>query len=196
MPSQRLKLFRATDFVRSTLMPGEARLAPHPGWMVAGVGAWIALACNVALWRALVHPTAAGLLQALALGLLQAAAACLVLFALDWKRTRKAAAALVLMLAATVATGLWQRGLEAAPAVLAAGAASLVPELASWGRWPVPTLWAALALPPMAWACLRQWRRLGNAQQWRVNLAGAAICVLVLGASAWAWRTLVRFTAA
>ena len=47
-----LKLFRSTGY-STLLMPGEARLAMHPGWLVLATSLWLGLACNVALWREL-----------------------------------------------------------------------------------------------------------------------------------------------
>jgi len=47
-----LRLFRTTGY-STLLMPGESRLATHPARLVAAASLWLALACNVALWRLL-----------------------------------------------------------------------------------------------------------------------------------------------
>ena len=47
-----LKLFRSTGY-SSIFAPGQSRLAMHPGWMIAALGAWAGFVCNVALWREL-----------------------------------------------------------------------------------------------------------------------------------------------
>ncbi|WP_298924830.1 hypothetical protein [uncultured Ramlibacter sp.] len=176
-----LKLFRSTGY-SSILVPGETRVAMHPGWLVMAISLWVGLACNVVLWRALASGSAAATGRALILALLLAAMVGILLSLLGWRRTLKSCASLLVLLAAVAACawwlqpppadgGLWDRGSPVLPA-----GASLV-------RWQLLALLAALALPPMLWLRLVQVRRLPGSQQLGFNASGAVIGCVVLAAS-------------
>ena len=77
-----LKLFRSTGY-SSILVPGETRVAMHPGWLGMAISLWGGLACNVVLWRALASGSAAATGRALILALLLAAMVVIVNFVVD-----------------------------------------------------------------------------------------------------------------
>lgn len=180
MPDKPLKLFRATDFVTSTLMPGEARLLLHPGWMVLAVSAWIALACNVALWRALAHPSLAGLAQAGFLALLAGAACAALLCALGWRPLRKPLAIVLLAAAAWIAVRSWQLGLAFDAGVWRQAALWQAPAAADLEGWAAPLLLAVLGGLPALWVGRVPLLRMGTREQWAANLQGLLLAAVVL----------------
>ncbi len=157
-----LKLFRHTGY-STLLQPGEARLAPHPGWLVLAVSVWVALGCNVALWR-FDAPRAV-----LATAALVGGASAAVLGLLGWRRTLKLAVTAVLLAAALLACGLWVQDLPVS-ALWQQRPRALLPPWPSFLRWPVLLLLMALALLPMLWVWNLTLRRLHGAQQLRANL--------------------------
>src|SRR4051812_16754186 len=84
-----LKLFRTTGY-STLLMPGEARMAPHPARLVLWASLWLGLACNVGLWRFLLHRTT-DWRSALASVLVVGGTSGVVLSLLCWRRTLKLA---------------------------------------------------------------------------------------------------------
>ncbi|MEJ7930853.1 hypothetical protein WG922_12805 [Ramlibacter sp. AN1015] len=182
-----LKLFRSTGY--STLLaPGEARLALHPRWAVAGVSAWVGLACNVALWRSLIDWQPTGLARALALGLLTTGMLGAVLSLLCWRRTFKPVATVLLMLAGAAAAGAWSHG--AAAPVSELGGPWVFPGWASLLGWRVPLMLCVLALLPMLVTWNTQLRRLSGPSQWAANVRGIGWSVLLLVAAGATLRAL------
>lgn len=175
-----LKLFHVTDFVTSTLLPGEARLSLHPGWMVLAVCAWIALACNVALWRALARPSFTGLAQALFLALRMGASLAAVLYLLDWRRVRKALAIALLLAASWIALRSWQLGLAFDASVWRQAALWQRPSSAHLQGWPTPVLLGVLGVLPALWLLRVPLLRLGTREQWAANLTGLMVAMVVL----------------
>lgn len=180
MPDKPLKLFRATDFVTSTLMPGETRLLLHPGWMVLGVSAWIALACNVALWRALAHPSVAGLAQAGFLALLVGTTCTALLSLLDWRAVRKPLAVALLLAAAWIAVRCWQLGLAFDARVWRHAALWQPPSAADRQGWSAPALLVVLGGLPSLWVWRVPLLRLGTREQWAANFQALVWTVIVL----------------
>ena len=164
-----LKLFRSTGY-STLLMPGEARLAPHPGWVVLGVSLWLGIACNVALWLA-GSARATGILTAVLSGATLAGGSGLLLSLLAWRRTLKPAASLLLLLGALLAAGLWIQSVPVTGTLWSLRWRTLLPTWASLLRWQVPV--ANLKL-----------RRLAGPQQLHANLKGAALAAVVMVAAA------------
>jgi lipid A ethanolaminephosphotransferase len=175
-----LKLFRSTGH-STLLMPGETRLAPHPGWLVLAASLWLGVVCNVALWRALAG-AGVGSRTALAVGGLLAGGGGVVLSALGWRRTLKPAITVVLFLGALVACGLWVQGLPV-ESLWTQRPRALLPPWASLLGWQVPALFAALALLPVAWMWSQPLRRLTGPVQLRANLWGMVLGAAVVGAA-------------
>ena len=181
-----LRLFRTTGY-STLLMPGEARLGLHPARLVAAASLWLALACNVSLWRLLGDRTG---LEAIAVHgwavlasvALVAGASATVLSLLGWRRTLKPAVTLALLAGALTACALWSRKLPVA-ALWQGPPGTLLPDWTSFMRWQVLALFSALGLLPVVWAWNVAMRRLPGPEQLRSNLAGAAIgaAVFALG---------------
>src|SRR5690349_10721718 len=104
-----LRLFRTTGY-STLLMPGEARVAPHPARIVLWASLWIGLACNVAVWR-LFSGDAGSVRSAVSSAAILAGGSALVFSILGWRRTLKPAVTLGLMIAALLACGLWTQQL-------------------------------------------------------------------------------------
>lgn len=141
-----LKLFRSTGY-HSILDPGEARIAPHPAWAVAGVAAWIGLADNVWLWRALAGAGPSPL-KALLVGIGVAGTVGTLLSVLCWRRTFKPAATFLLLVGALLAGGIWLQGAEL-QAAFGGALPALLPPWTSLMRWQVPTALVVLGVVPV-----------------------------------------------
>jgi lipid A ethanolaminephosphotransferase len=171
-----LKLFRTTGY-STLLMPGEARLAPHPARLVAWGSLWLALACNVGLWR-LLAGTASEWRSVLASIALIAGASAVVFSLLGWRRTLKPALTLASIGGALVAIGLWGQQLPI-EALWHDRPRALLPGWASFMRWQALAALLVLAVLPIVWIWNTPVRRLSGPAQLRVNLAGAGIGALV-----------------
>jgi glucan phosphoethanolaminetransferase (alkaline phosphatase superfamily) len=188
-----LKLFRSTGYASSLLVPGETRVAMHPGWMVLAVGLWAGLACNVALWRAAVGTgeDGMGLVQALLLGTFAGAACAAVNSILGWRKTLKPAATVLVAMGALLACGISSQALPVDLGLFDRPLSSLL--LSPWAsllHWQVPTLFTVLGVLPVIWIWTRDVRRLSGPHQLRVNLAGMALATCVLAASGYLLRTV------
>jgi glucan phosphoethanolaminetransferase (alkaline phosphatase superfamily) len=180
----RLKLFRSTGY-STLLMPGEARLAPHPGWVVLGVSLWLALACNVALWRELAGSArGTGIATALLAGAAAGGAAATVLSLLAWRRTLKLAATVLLLLGALLACGMWIQSVPVTETLWSVRWRTLLPSWASLLRWQVPALVIGLGVLPAVVVWNLKLRRLTGPAQLRANFLGAAIGAAVMFAGA------------
>lgn len=177
----RLRLFRTTGY-STLLMPGEERIAMHPGWLVLAVSLWLGLACNVELWRELAGTGKVGITSALTSGVLIASAAGLVLSLLGWRRTLRAAATLLLFLGGALACGLWVQGL-ALDSLWTLPMRSLLPAWPNLLRWQVPALFALLALLPALWVWNVPVRRLTGPRQLHSNLVGMGVAGAILVAA-------------
>ncbi len=178
-----LKLFRSTGY-SSILSPGETRVLRHPGWVVLALSAWVGLACNPALWRALL--TGSGGAWALAAGLATGAAVGVVLSLLGWRRTLKPASTVVLLLAALLACGIFLQDLPIDARLMDKKLRTLLPAWPSLLRWQTPVLLAVLVLPPLLWMWNAPLRRLAGPAQLRQNLLGAGLGLALMVAAAWA----------
>jgi lipid A ethanolaminephosphotransferase len=167
-----LRLFRTTGY-STLLMPGEARLAMHPVWLVVATSLWLGLACNVALWRLVLGPER-DLRTAAASVLLIAGGAGAVLSLLGWRRTLKFSATVLLLAGALAACGLWVQGLPL-ETLWQQRPRALLPGWASFMRWQVPTLMFLLALVPIVSLWNVQVRRLPGPAQLQVNVTGAVL---------------------
>lgn len=179
-----LKLFRSTGY-STLLMPGEARLAPHPGWVVLGVSLWLGIACNVALWRELAGSArATGILTAVLSGATLAGGSGLLLSLLAWRRTLKPAASLLLLLGALLAAGLWIQSVPVTGTLWSLRWRTLFPTWASLLRWQVPAMVVGLGVLPALIVANLKLRRLAGPQQLHANLKGAALAAVVMVAAA------------
>ena len=172
-----LKLFRTTGH-NTLLMPGEARLPPHPGWMILTASLWLGIACNVALWRTLASG-GSGWRIALAVSGLLGGASAMVLSLLGWRRTLKPAITILLFIGALVACGLWIQALPI-DSLWNLRPRALMPPWASLVGWQLPVLVAVLALLPTVWAWNVTLRRLAGPVQLRANLLGMLLGAAVM----------------
>ena len=181
-----LKLFRSTGY-SSILGPGETRVAPHPGWLVLAVSAWIGFACNVALWRHLRGmETGPSLGQSLMIGGFIAAACGVLLSLLGWRRTLKRAASVLLLLAALVAACIWVQGLPLDASLLDQGPRMLlVPAWPSLLRWQFPALLVVLGVVPALWLSQLRLRRLAGPQQLQANINGMLLGIATMVLTGW-----------
>ena len=173
-----LRLFRTTGY-STLLMPGEARIATHPATLVLWGSLWLAVACNVAVWRWLGG-------------------------SLDWRT----ALASILVIAGQQRhlSASWAGGARSSPpspspwspgALVAAGMWSqqlpmdtlwqgpprtLLPAWTSFMRWHVLALVAALAVVPIVWLWNHAVRRLPGPRQLQSNIKGCLLAVLAFGA--------------
>lgn len=174
-----LKLFRTTGY-STLLMPGEARVAPHPARLVLWGTLWLALACNVALWRLL-----GGALQdwrpALAWVAIVGGTAGIFLSLLGWRRTVRMALTVSFIAGALVACGLWTQQLPV-ETVWQGPPRTWLPAWASFLRWQVPALVLVLAVIPIVFVWNAPFRRLSGPAQLRANVLGAVLAGIVLGA--------------
>lgn len=175
-----LKLFRTTGY-STLLMPGETRLATHPRMLVLWASLWLALPCNVAVWR-LAAGQFADWRTTLASALLIGGGSGFVFSLLGWRRTLKATITLALVVAALVACGLWSQQLPIAT-LWQGPPRTLLPAWTSFLRWQVLALMVALALLPIVWLWNHPFRRLSGPAQLQSNFAGACIgaAVFALG---------------
>lgn len=173
-----LKLFRSTGY-STLLMPGEARLATHPVRLVVWASLWLALACNVAVWR-LLAGSMADARGAAASVLLVGGAAGAFFSILGWRRTLKPAITLALIVAALVACGLWTQELPI-ETLWHGPSHVLLPPWANFLRWQVLVLVTVLALVPIVWLWNHKIRRLSGHDQLASNAMGVVVSVLVFG---------------
>lgn len=174
-----LKLFRSTGY-STLLMPGETRLAPHPARLVLWASLWLALACNVAVWR-LLAGTAPDVRVALASVALVGGGSGVVFSLLGWRRTLKPVITLALIAAALVACGLWSQQLPV-ETLWRGPPRALLPAWASFMRWQVLALVLVLAVVPIVWMWNHAVRRLSGPSQLKSNLAGAGLAAIVFAA--------------
>ncbi|HEX2544681.1 MAG TPA: hypothetical protein VHL79_07380 [Ramlibacter sp.] len=168
-----LKLFRTTGY-STLLMPGEARLAPHPARLVLWGALWLALACNVALWRLEWRGT-------LAWAAIVGGGAGVFLSVLGWRRTIRMALTLACIAGALMACGLWSQQLPV-QALWQGPPRTWLPAWTSFLRWQVPTLFLVLAVVPIVLVWNAPFRRLSGPAQLRANILGALAGAAVVGA--------------
>ncbi|GAC1600103.1 MAG: hypothetical protein NVS3B2_02040 [Ramlibacter sp.] len=180
-----LKLFRSTGY-SSILAPGPRGPATHPGWVVLAVSAWIGFACNVALWRGLrAMAESPGLGRSLTAGAFIAGACGAILSLLGWRRTLKRAATFLLLVAALGAACLWVQARPLDSSLLDQGLRSVfLPAWPSLLRWQFPVLLIVLGLVPMFWLWQLPLRRLPGPKQFKSNLTGMVLGVLLMAGSA------------
>ncbi|MBC5785672.1 hypothetical protein H8N03_22210 [Ramlibacter sp. USB13] len=167
-----LRLFRTTGY-STLLMPGEARVRPHPARLVLWASLWLALASNVGVWRLLLQRSD-DWRNAVASVLLIGGASGAVLSLLGWRRTIKPALTLALIAGFLVADGLWSRQLPIA-ALWQGPPRTWMPDWASFLRWQGLALGLVLAVIPIVAVWNAQVRRLSGPAQLRSNLWGAAL---------------------
>jgi lipid A ethanolaminephosphotransferase len=172
-----LRLFRTTGY-STLLMPGESRIAPHPARLVLWASLWLALACNVAVWRFLAG-TVDWQLAAASAALIAGGSG--VLFSLlGWRRTLKPAITLALIAGALVATGLWSQQLPI-ETLWQGPPRTMLPAWTSFMRWQVLAMVLVLAVVPIVWTWNQSVRRLPGPAQLEANMG----CIL-LGAAVFA----------
>ena len=179
-----LRLFRTTGY-STLLMPGEARIAPHPARLVLFASLWLGVACNVAVWRAL-----AGSVDwrtAAAATALVSGGAGVFFSLLGWRRTLKPAITLALILGALVGAGVWNQRLPI-ETLWHGPPRTLLPPWTSFMRWEVLAMVLLLAVVPIVWAWNHPLPRLSGPAQLRSNLAGAFVAALVFGAGVFLLR--------
>ena len=171
MRAMALKLFRTTGY-STLLMPGEARLAPHPARLVLWGALWLALACNVALWRMNWHGAAAW-------ATIVGGAAGIFLSVFGWRRTLRLALTLAFIVGALIACGLWTQQLPV-ETLWQGPPRTWLPAWASFLRWQVPALVLVLAVVPIVYVWNAPFRRLAGPAQLRTNVLGALLGAAVL----------------
>jgi len=174
-----LKLFRTTGY-STLLMPGEARLAPHPARLVLRGTLWVALACNVGVWRLLLQRSA-DWQNALASVLVIGGLTCALLSLLGWRRTIKPALTFAFIAGALLADGLWSQQLPI-QTLWQGPPRTWMPEWASFLRWQAMVLVLLLAVVPIVAVWNAQVRRLSGPAQLRANLQGAFLGAVLFGA--------------
>ena len=174
-----LRLFRTTGY-STLLMPGEARVRPHPARLVVLASLWLALACNVGLWR-LLTGASSDVRGALASVLLIAGAAGVVFSLLGWRRTLKPVITLALIGAGLFAAGLWSQQLPV-DTLWQGPPRTWMPAWTSFMRWQPLVLVAVLAVVPIVAVWNMQVRRLTGPAQLKANLWGAVVAALGFGA--------------
>lgn len=174
-----LRLFRSTGY-STLLMPGEAALGRHPGWLVVAASLWIGIVCNVGVWRLVAGN--ASLRDVLATAALLGGGSAAALGVLGWRRTLKFTITLLLLAAALLATGLWVQQLPLA-ALWHERPRVLLPPWPNFLRGPVLALLLALAVLPVVAAWNVTVRRLPGPEQFRVNAitAGAGALLFFAG---------------
>jgi glucan phosphoethanolaminetransferase (alkaline phosphatase superfamily) len=174
-----LKLFRTTGY-STLLMPGEARIAPHPARLVLWATLWLSLVCNVGLWRFVLHRTG-DWRSTLASVLVVGGVSGIALSLLCWRRTLKLALTFAFIGGALLADGLWS--LQLPVEVLWHGPPrTWLPAWASFLRWQAWALVLLLAVLPIVAVWNAQVRRLSGPAQLSSNLRGAVLAGLVLAA--------------
>ena len=176
MSRMALKLFRSTGY-SSLLMPGESRVATHPSWLVLGASAWLAIVCNVGVWR-LLGGTASDVRIALASVLLIGGANGLFLSVFGWRRTIRFAITLALLAGALMACGLWSQQLPV-ETLWHGPSRSLLPAWASFLRWQVLVLILVLAVVPIVWVWNQALRRVSGPAQLKANLVGGVLSAVI-----------------
>jgi hypothetical protein len=170
-----LRLFRTTGY-STLLMPGEARIATHPATLVLWASLWLAIACNVAVWRflggTLDWRTTLGSIAAIGGG------SGVVLSLLGWRRTLKLAVTLAVIAGALVAAGLWSQQLPVGT-LWQGPPRALLPAWTSFMRWQVLAMVLVLAVVPIVWLWNHPMRRLPGPAQLQANLSGAFVAGLV-----------------
>jgi lipid A ethanolaminephosphotransferase len=176
MSGMALKLFRSTGY-SSLLMPGESRLATHPSRLVFGASLWLAIACNVGVWR-LVAGTATDVRTALASVLLLAGANGVFLSVFGWRGTIRFAITVALLVGALVACGLWSQQLPI-ETLWHGPSRSLLPAWASFLRWQVLALVLVLAVVPIVWVWNHALRRMSGPAQLKANVLSGVVSAIV-----------------
>jgi hypothetical protein len=146
-----LKLFRTTGY-STLLLPGETRVAPHPARLVLRGSLWLAIACNVGVWRLLAHGG-------------------------DWRE----ALTFAFLAGAVLATGLWSQQLPVA-SVWQGPPSTWLPGWASFMRWQALALLFLLAVVPIVSAWNARARRLSGPAQLQSNLLGAGLAAALFAA--------------
>jgi lipid A ethanolaminephosphotransferase len=172
-----LRLFRTTGY-STILMPGETRVRPHPARMVLWGTLWLALACNVGVWRFLLQRTD-DWRNTLASVLLIGGTAGVFLSLLGWRRTIKPALTLALIAGALCADGLWSQQLPI-EALWQGPMRNWLPGWASFLRMQGLVLMVVLALLPIVATWNAQARRLSGPLQLKSNVWGAVLGAIAL----------------
>jgi glucan phosphoethanolaminetransferase (alkaline phosphatase superfamily) len=170
-----LRLFRTTGY-STLLLPGESRLATHPARLVLWASLWLAVPCNVALWRLLVGGT--DLRSAAAAAAVIAGGSGIVFSLLGWRRTLKPVITLALIAAALVAAGLWSQQLPI-DTLWQGPPRTLLPAWTSFMRWQVLAMVLVLAVVPIVWLWNHPVRKLSGPVQLQSNILGAIVAGLV-----------------
>lgn len=170
-----LRLFRTTGY-STLLMPGEARIAPHPARLVLFASLWLGVVGNVAVWRAL-----AGALDwrtAVAVAALVGGACGVAFSILGWRRTLKPAITIALIAGALIAAGLWNQRLPI-ETLWQGPPRTLLPPWTSFMRWEVLLMVLLLAVVPIVWLWNHAVRRLPGQAQMQSNVLGAVFGAVV-----------------
>lgn len=178
-PDMALKLFRTTGY-STLLMPGESRVAPHPARLVVWGSLWLALACNIAVWR-LLTGFGSDWRATLASVLVIAGGSGIVFSLLGWRRTLKPALTLALIGGALFAAGTWSQQLPV-ESLWRGPPRTWMPAWTSFMRWQVLALVLMLAVIPIVWLWNTSVRRISGQKQFQSTLAGAALSAFVLAA--------------
>ncbi len=185
-----LKLFRNTEFVRSSLISHtQESQALHPAALIVLASVWIAVLGNLTLWQSLLQLPAEGgfmvLLRCLMLALQIALALAALLSLLAWRWLLKWAVVLLLIISA-LGTMSMQGGI---PYIDTVGMDKVLRGgLRAWlarsdPGWIMPAL--ALLVVPLLWLLPTPLRRLGFLRQLLWNLAILIVALALLLGSAY-----------
>ena len=174
-----LKLFRTTGY-STLLMPGEARLAPHPVRLVLWGTLWLAIACNVGLWRLVLQRTD-DWRNTVASVLVIGGVAAIFLSLFGWRRTIKPALTIALIAGALAADGLWSQQLPI-EALWQGPPRTWMPGWATFLRLQGLATLVVLGLVPIVAAWNAQLRRISGPAQLKTNVWGIVLGAVLLGA--------------
>jgi lipid A ethanolaminephosphotransferase len=171
-----LRLFRTTGY-STLLMPGESRVATHPGMLVLWASLWLGIVANVAVWRWLGGSLDAR--HALASSLVIMGASGALFSLLGWRRTLKPVITFTLIGAALVAAGLWSQQLPI-ETLWQGPPRTLLPSWASFMRLDVLGIVLVLAVVPVVWLWNHAVRRMPGPRQLQSNITGAMLAAIVM----------------
>lgn len=174
-----LKLFRTTGY-STLLMPGEARLAPHPVRLVLWGTLWLALACNVGVWRLLLQRTD-DWRNTVASVLVIGGVAVAFLSIFGWRRTIKPALTIALIAGALVADGFWSQQLPI-QALWQGPPRTWMPGWATFLRMQGMVTLLVLGLLPIVATWNAQLRRISGPAQLKTNVWGVILGAVLLAA--------------
>ena len=187
LPLPRLRFF---SFFRAAGLAPQATpstRALHPSKAVLLLSLWLAIVCNVPLWRAVAVLPGQGSLRgwgfALAFALIITAGNVALLSLLAWRFTLKTAATVLLLMAALGAYFMLAYGIVIDASMLTNALQTDFHESRDLLNWHLPVTVLALSAPPLLWLQRRPLQRLGALHQLGHNALLLVVALLTLVAS-------------